>query len=359
MRNLNNRNLFLVIFGITALYFGSSMVRLLVLLAPAFGLLAAIGVLGVLKPFSTLLREPPKVVTKAKYGLQHVGREFSGIAVFLIFIILMTNFAFSPQSGGIPKVYSQSLAPITITAGSLPIAPAAPVREWLDMLEWTRNNLAGTDVVCSWWDYGYWLTLLGNVTSLADNATINTTQIENIGFIFMANETQALKMLATYGAKYILVFVTLGTGQDTNTGAWGASQLGYGDEGKWMWMARISGKARQRFVDNGFLTNDTAWTDEATFGSYDNSTNRWVWNDAGTNSTIYKLMSWGEQRWCDQNSASPGELGVQPAYFKEAFFAGLDLAPTEAQSNYGSIVPLVCLYEIDWQQYYADYPSTT
>jgi len=358
MRNLNNRNLFLLIFGITALYFASSMVRLLVLFAPAFGLLAAIGVLGVLKPFSTLLREPPKVVTKAKYGLQHVGKEFSGIAVFLIFIILMTNFAFSPQAGGIPKVYSQSYAPITITAGSLPIAPATPVREWLDLLEWTRNNLAATDVVCSWWDYGYWLSLLGNVTSLADNATINTTQIENIGEIFMANETQSLKMLATYNAKYILVFTTLGIGQDSQ-GNWGASQLGYGDEGKWMWMARISGKARDRFINAGFLTNNTAWTNEDKFGRYNNETNKWEWNDAGTNSTIYKLMSWGEQRWCNQNGASPIELGVQPVYFKEAFFSGLDLDPTSAANNYGSIVPLVCIYEIDWQKYYADYPSGT
>jgi dolichyl-diphosphooligosaccharide--protein glycosyltransferase len=354
MRNLNNRNLFLVIFGITALYFASSMVRLLVLLAPAFALLASIGVFGVLKPFSTLLREPPKIVTKAKYGLQHVGKEFSGIAVFLIFIILMTNFAFAPQSGGIPKVYSQSYAPVTVTAGSLPIAPAEPVREWLDMLEWTRNNLAGTTVVCSWWDYGYWLTLLGNVTSLADNATINTTQIENIGLTFMANETQSLKMLAAYNAKYILVFVTLG--QDSQ-GNWG--MLGYGDEGKWMWMARISGKARQRFLDAGFLTNNTAWDDESTFGKYDNSTNKWVWNDAGTNSTIYKLMSWGEQRWCGQNSATAADVGVQPTYFKEAFFSGLDLTTANAGSNYGGIVPLVCLYEIDWAKYYADYPSGT
>jgi hypothetical protein len=175
----------------------------------------------------------------------------------------------------------------------------------------------------------------------------------------MANETQSVKMLATYGAKYILVFVTLGIGQDTNTGAWGASQLGYGDEGKWMWMARISGKARQRFLDGGFLTNDTAWDDESTFGKYDNSTNKWVWNDAGTNSTIYKLMSWGEQRWCDQNSATPTEASAQPIYFKEAYFAGLDLNPTNAGSNYGNIVPLVCLYEIDWAKYYADYPSGT
>jgi dolichyl-diphosphooligosaccharide--protein glycosyltransferase len=352
LRNLDNKNLFLLIFGLTALYFACSMVRLLVLMAPAFGLLASVGVLGVLKPFNTLLREPPKIVTKAKYGLEHVGKEFSGAAVFLIFLILMTNFAFSPQTGGIPKVYSQAYAPVTITAGSLPIAPAEPVKEWLDLLVWTKSNLDATTVVCSWWDYGYWLALLGNVTSLADNATINGTQIENIGFIFMANETQALKMLERYDAKYILVFTTLVVGQD-NSGNWGASWAGYGDEGKWMWMARISGKARDRFIYTGFLDEESAWTNEETFGKYNSTTNKWEWNDVGKNSTIYKLMSWGKQRWCIQNNAGTDEPGIEPQYFKEAYFAGVTLSPTDASSKYGRLVPLVCLYEIDWQKYYS------
>jgi dolichyl-diphosphooligosaccharide--protein glycosyltransferase len=101
------------------------------------------------------------------------------------------------------------------------------------MLDWLKSNVGfrpiNEKVVCSWWDYGYWLALLGNVTSLADNATINTTQIENIGFIFMANETQALKMLKFYDAKYVLVFTSLVTGQSYSQ--WYASWAGYGDEG--------------------------------------------------------------------------------------------------------------------------------
>ncbi len=361
LRNLNNKNLFLLIFGLTSLYFASSMVRLLVLMAPAFGLMASVGVLGVLKPFNTLLREPPKIVTKAKYGLEHVGKEFSGTAVFLIFLILMTNFAFAPQSGGMPKVYSQAYAPVTITAGSLPIAPNEPVREWLDMLKYLNDFRNSSIVVCSWWDYGYWLTVLGNVTSLADNATINDTQIENVGFIFMANETQALKMLKLYDAQYILVFTTLGLGQ-TQEGQNYVYSVGYGDEGKWMWMARISGKAHDRFVDGGFIDGQSAWTNEDTFGSYNSNTSRWEWNNVGKNSTIYELMSWGKQRWCNVRgeqgeSVSPDEAGVEPQYFKEAYFAGLDLSTTDASNKYGGLVPLVCLYEIDWQKYYSDYTS--
>jgi dolichyl-diphosphooligosaccharide--protein glycosyltransferase len=356
IRNPNNNNLFLLIFGLTALYFGSSMARLLVLMAPAFALLASSGVLGVLKPFVTLLKEPPRIVTKAKYNLEHVGKEFSGIGVFLIFLILMSNFSIAPQSGGIPKAITQAYVPVTITAGSIPIAPNVPVAEWYEMLTYLSNLRNSSIVVCSWWDYGYWLALLGNVTSLADNATINYTQIENIGFTFMANETQAVKMLKRYDAKYILVFTTVGltTSSGTTYGTW----VGYGDEGKWMWMARISGKARDRFVSSGFIDEESVWTDETKFGAYNNQTNAWEWNDVGMNTTIYKLMSWAKQRWCSTYSITPDQSGVQPTYFKEAFFSGLTLSPTEAQNNYGSIIPLVSLYEIDWQKYYTDYPNT-
>jgi dolichyl-diphosphooligosaccharide--protein glycosyltransferase len=338
--NLNNKNLFLLILGLTSLYFGCSMVRLLVLMAPAFSLLAAVGVIGILRPFIALLKEQPKITMKKKYSFEHVGKEFSGAAIFLVFLILMTNFAFPT-----PKVYRQAYTPITITAASLPLAPNEPVNEWLDSLTWMKNNLQSTTVVCSWWDYGYWLTILGNVTSLADNATINSTQIQNVGFVFMANETQALKMLKLYNAEYILVFTTF----DAN-GNW----VGYGDEGKWMWMARISGKAHDRFVAENFIDEQSAWTDETPFGAFNNETNKWEWNEEfGMNSTIYKLMSYGKALWCGTYGVQDPDMPVAPEYFEEAYFAGLDLSPSDASNKYGGLVPLICLYKIDWQKYYS------
>jgi asparagine N-glycosylation enzyme membrane subunit Stt3 len=316
-------------------------------LAPAFSILAAVGTIGVLKPFITLLKEPSKIVSKKKFGLEHVGKEFSGTAVFMVFLILMTNFAISPQSGGIPKVLSQAYAPMTITAGSLPISTQEPVREWMDMLVWTRSNLNSGTVVCAWWDYGYWLTLLGNVTTLADNATINSTQIENIGFIFMANETKSLEMLKRYNAEYILVFTTLGLSQSQSGVA--VTEARYGDEGKWMWMAKISGQAHDRFVSSNFTDENSAWTDETKFGSFNQST--WIWSDAGTNSTIYALMSWARHKWTSEWASQYGltepEPYVEPQYFKEAYIAGLSLSPQDAQ-KYGGIIPLVCLYEIEY-----------
>lgn len=359
LRNPTNRNIFLLLFGATSLYFAASMVRLLVIFAPAFSLLAAIGILGVLKPFYTLLRETPQIVIKSKRRIARVSKEYSGVVIFLVFILLVTNFAFSPQNGGMPRVYGQAYAPLTVSAASLPLGGAnlaEPAQEWLDMLSWTRNNLDSGTVVCSWWDYGYWLSILGNVTTLADNATVNTTQIENIGFTFMASENQSMAMLEHYDAKYILVFTTLGLATVSDQSYYVAQSAGFGDEGKWSWMARISGQAHDRFVDDGLISADEAWTDENSFGSVSNQTNAWEWNDMGKNSTVYKLLSWAKQRWVDvsgtANQVVSDEEGIEPTYFKEAYFAGLDLKPAEASAKYSGLIPIVALYEIDWDAYY-------
>jgi len=349
LRNPSNRNVFLLIFGATSLYFAASMVRLLVIFAPAFSIIAAIGVFGILKPFFTLLRETPQMVMKSKRKLERVSKEYSGIAIFLVFILLVTNLAFSPQNGGVPRVYGQAYAPITISAASIPILPSEQVPTWLNMLSYTKTNLQSTDVVCSWWDYGYWLTLMGNVTTLADNATINTTQIENIGFIFMANETQALEMLKLYDAKYILVFTVLAVGQ-TSSGSYQAYPVNLGDEGKWAWMARISGQASKRLVKDGFIEEADAWTDETAFGN-STSSGSWSWNSKGSNSTVYKLMSHAWQRWVDTIGNLYGitlsETAATPTYFKEATITGITVLPSE----YGGLIPLVALYEIDWETY--------
>ncbi|MEM1563327.1 MAG: STT3 domain-containing protein, partial [Candidatus Bathyarchaeia archaeon] len=358
--NLNNRNLFLLVFGLTSLYFACSMVRLFVIMASAFSLLVAIGINGLLKPFVALLKEPPRISVKKKYGLERVGREFSGLAVFLIFLILMVNLAFP-----MPRVYTQAYAPTTISGGSLSVSPqylSTPVKEWIDTLYWMRTRLSPTTVVCSWWDYGYWMTVLGNVTSLADNATINTTQIENIGFIFIANETQAMKMLKLYNASYILVYTTIyaKNGEWVNAG---------GDEGKWIWMAAISGKGRSRFIEGGFISESEMWNEKLDdvrklFGNYTLGTN-WIDidkngqvgdgelepNPRGQNTTIYKLMRYAVESWKQQHGLSSSTIEL--LYFTPEYIAGLD----NDGSKYGGVVPLVCLYKINWEKYYSEHPS--
>ena len=365
LRNPTNRNVFLMVFAVTSLYFAASMVRLLAIFAAAFCIIAAIGIMGIIKPFYTLLQESPRTIAKTKRKLARVSKEYSGVAVFLIFMMLVTNFAFSPQTGGVPRAINQAFVPTAISASSLPIGGAGlsqPVGTWLDALSWLKNNVPSNNVVVSWWDYGFWLTYLGNVTTLTDNTTENTTQIENTGFIFMGNQTQSMQMLSTYNnhddpgrVNYILVFtvVQIST-SSSSTSTYVASPAGYGDEGKWVWMARISGEAENRLIQEGYMNAATAWTDETAFGS--SSTGTWVWNDQGENCTVYELMNYAEVQYCNTLSAagisiSPSTTTTIPTYFSltGGYIAGLETSP----GQYGGLVPLVAIYKIDWNAYYA------
>jgi asparagine N-glycosylation enzyme membrane subunit Stt3 len=216
-----------------------------------------------------------------------------------------------------------------------------------------KTNVPSTDAVVMWWDYGNWLADIGNVTSLADNTTENATQIANVGFIFMGNETQSMQMLSSYGqdrVKYIAVFTVLQiSSSSSGSGQYVASPAGYGDEGKWVWMARISGQDKPRLLQEGFMTPGTAWTDEKQFGATNTQTNQWQWNDQGLNCTVYELMNNAEVQYCTRMSSSsftltPDQTTTVPTYFTEAYFAGATATP----GAYGNLIPIIAIYSINW-----------
>jgi dolichyl-diphosphooligosaccharide---protein glycosyltransferase len=372
LKNPTNRNIFLLLFATTSLYFATSMVRLLVLFAPAFAIIASIGIVSIIKPFYTLLHESSRTLAKSKRRMARVSKEYSGVAIFLIFIILMTSFAFSPQTGTvtgqefIPRSISQAYTPTAISSASLPIGGVglnSPVTAWLDAVNYLKNSgsVTSSDVVVMWWDYGNWLADLGNVTSIADNTTVNSTNIENDGYIFMANENQSMAMLNSYNParmQYIAVFTVLQAQQQTD-GSYLVGPSGYGDEGKWSWMARISGQAKDRFIQEGYMTSSNEWTDESSFGSVVQNSQtgqqQWQWNDRGLNCTVFELMNYAEARYAETQTQSgitvnADQTTTAPKYFVEAYFAGINTPPT----TYGGLIPIVAIYKIDWASYYAD-----
>jgi len=279
-------------------------------------------------------------------------------------MILVTNFAFSPQTGGMPRVVEQAFIPTAISGSSLPIGGPnlnAPVGTWLEAINWLKENVASTTAVVMWWDYGNWLADLGNVTSFADNTTVNSTQIQNVGFTFMGTENQSLAMLNNYGqdrVKYIAVFTVLQISQQSES-TWVASPAGFGDEGKWVWMARISGQGADRLVNEGYISQGTMWTDETAFGASNPTTGRWEWNDRGLNCTVFELMNYAEVQYANTATAVlasqgitvvPDQTTTEPTYFKMAQFAGINAHPYQ----YGGYIPLVAIYSIDWAAYNAD-----
>jgi dolichyl-diphosphooligosaccharide--protein glycosyltransferase len=368
LKNPSTKNVFFIVFGVTSLFFAASMIRLLAIFAPAFAVVAAVGVMGVLKPFYTLLKESPRQLAKTKRKLMRVSKEYSGVAIFLIFIVLVTEVAFSPQqAGGVPRAVQQSFIPTALSASSLPIGGAtlsSSVTPWTDALAWMKSGLPANSVVVAWWDYGDWLSDIGNVTTLCDNTTYNATQIGNVGLIMMGNENQSLMMLNHYEdynnpgrVNYILVFLVLAIEQTSSgSSTYEAVPAGYGDEGKFVWMARISGTYEQMYIKDGYMgtTNGlTEWKDETSFGNY-SSSGAWTWNSQGENCTMNEIMYSAASQYCQQLEAagmtiSPSWTASTPTYFNKVQIFGLDTSP----SQYGGLVPLVALYQVNYGAYYA------
>jgi dolichyl-diphosphooligosaccharide--protein glycosyltransferase len=324
VQNPTNRNIFLIIFGLTAIYFAGSMVRLNLLLAPAFSILWALALVQLIRPFVTILRESPKISRRKMRFRSRVGKEFSAAFIILMFLLLTVTFVLPSTGSTFPRVINRAYSPTTIAAASLPLKPTEPVRDWLDALNWMRVNLDQNDVVCSWWDYGYWITAIANKTTLADNGTINSTQISLIGKMFMSNETEAIKFLKEYDVAYVVVYQSFR--QD-------GSDAVYGDEGKWRWMARIPGLDDTKF---GNFTLGLDWTDTNENGQAEDD--ELIANELGNSTVLYKLMHYAR----DMKLQGYSEIVLE--HFEEAYFSQ---APWFQDSS-GYFAPMVCVYKVNY-----------
>ena len=336
-----NLSIFAIIYGLTSVFSASSMIRLNILMSSPISLFSALAIVRLLKPFILSLRKPARITRRKNQLRRFFGREMSMMIIMLIFILLLlayvigTDFAASPTQRRGPRFYVQAYAPTTISGAGLSAKPSDITRDWLNALAWIRLNTppsprrpgeAGT-VVASWWDYGYWITTIANRTSLADNGTWNSTQIKQIGLMFMSNEEEAVKILKKFNVTHLIVFITF----DTQ----GRILMAGGDEGKWQWMARIPGLDDKAF---GNYTLGWDWTDLNENGRPDRG--EIMPNQKGQNTTIYKLMTYGREMTLQ------GYSTVQLKYFEKAYFS----------QEYGSLRPapgtqyiaLVCVYRVNY-----------
>jgi dolichyl-diphosphooligosaccharide--protein glycosyltransferase len=321
LRNPTYKNLFLTIFGLTSIYFASSMVRLILIMAPAICLLWALGLVRLIRNFIPFLTVPPPV-TRRKRRLESYGRkEFGGIFMIIIFFLLMLYFVFPAQLVPYPSTLNRAYSPTTVAAAGLVIKSEEIVSDWIEALQWMRENLPQNAIVASWWDYGYWITTVSNKTTLADNATFNWTQIQQIALMFLSNETEAVKILKKYNADYVVVFASFDTnGRYANIG---------GDDGKWMWMARIS-EPLTGLNDTGYRQYEL---DPETGALRDVG-----WNELGLNSVIYKLMTYGKDTKLYGASSVVSLENFKLVYYSKGSPVG------------NAYYALVCVYEIIYDE---------
>ena len=230
LQRARNDDIFVLLWGVTSVYFAASFVRLTLIMAPAFCILAAIGTVELGKPAVDIIREAVIYPKRKTRVIARIGREF-GVAIFLILLIIIVPSFW--------RAVQTSYQPATIVTSSIPAVPTAggelKYQDWLEALSWMRYNTAPGSVVFAWWDYGYWITALGDRRSVADNGTQNSTQIGMIAQTFLDNITMAIPNLQRYNVSYVAIFITPSSGG----GQAGQSYQGFGEDGKWYWMARI------------------------------------------------------------------------------------------------------------------------
>ncbi len=228
-RRMKEEDIFLVVYILTLYYFTGSMIRIVLLFAPAAAIVGAYGLSMVLKHFGQLMKKDKVIKSRRrKRQVKTMMGTQEGIVVFAIVGILMVAQVNHASSVSIDQMSWSEL----VAGGSF--------HDWEESLTYMRENLPGTAVVVSWWDYGYWMNVIGNVTCVNDNATFNGTRMGLTGMAMMqTDELESAKIFRILHADYVLVYF----GHLLNG-------LG-GDEGKWPWMLRICNDNTNSYLEMG------------------------------------------------------------------------------------------------------------
>jgi len=291
------------------------------------------------------MKEAP-IIPKRKIGFQtHVGKEFSGAFLIVMLLLLTLTLVLPSPRSSYPRVFDHAYTPVTIATGSMGLRPDRTVVDWFYALNWMRNN-ESVKVVASWWDYGYWTTIVGNKTTLADNGTINMTQIERIAWMFLSNETQAIEILKPYDVTHVLVFITF----DTN-----GKDIGWGEESKWRWMARISypltGVNDTAYASGSSdLPLGTDWVD--TNGDNQKTDDELLPNAKGRSTVIYKMMLLGkkEVKTSYGDTIDDTSITLFKKYFSLVYTSFTDPSrpAKEVTRHYGGAYGIVCIFEVKY-----------
>lgn len=190
LRRLKYKDLFIVLFALTALYGAGTYIRLMVVVAPAISILGGLALTSILSSASLVVKQQPEKKSRASF----LSRGY-GILILAIVIVAM-----------VPLVYNLSAAdrPTMIVSSSSGYPAAVP--DWMEALSWMRDNLPPDTIVGCWWDYGYWINVMSNKSVIADNSTTNGTQIKLIAEAFLNNETTALEIFKAMKVEYVVVY---------------------------------------------------------------------------------------------------------------------------------------------------------
>ena len=281
-RRRNDTAIFALLLGITGVYVSATFARLLVFASVGIIVLAGLGLFEVTRSIMAYRETAATPATaprltaatreeRRKMEFASRAHSTSGQVVKISYVIVMIMML------SIPLFYPSNSN--WLSSADVPTAIAnggtgyrLQTEDWTEAMEWLSQNTEPDAVIASWWDYGYWITTLGNRPSLADNATLNHTRIQSIARMFVSDEESAMKIVQDLKADYLLVYVVgqvrfYGQTNANGTEAGGDGErlsiytLGQGgDESKKQWFMRIGGFDEANYIEeDGFTPKPEFW----------------------------------------------------------------------------------------------------
>ena len=260
-RRRNDMSIFALIIGITGVYVSATFARLLVFSSIGIILLAGLGLYEITRTIMNYKAIEPSHKKKRKVEGEKTSQMdrpikivYAVIVVFLISIPVLDNGVLYPQNSN--WLSSADIPPSIANGGT---GFRVKTNDWINALNWMSTNTSSNSVITSWWDYGYWITTLGNRTSLADNATINQTRIATIAKMFMDQTDNGLKIAQDLKSDYIVVYIVGQRFSGINGSELYVLGNG-GDESKKQWFIRIGGFDENRYLEqDGFTPTPFFW----------------------------------------------------------------------------------------------------
>ncbi len=257
-KNLQNKNssfikndmiIFALVLGIIGVYTGSTFVRLEVFGSVSVIILASLGITALTKYF---FADHLKSSIPASKLLQ-----LSFIAGITILLAVPLVYPAGSEVSSLVDI------PPTILNGAT--SYGVVTNDWLDALNWIKNNTPEDAVIAAWWDYGYWISTMGERASLADNSTTRLGVIENIARMFFDNPDSAWTTLNETESDYVLIFIAgAKINPDPSNSIYRLT--GGGDESKKQWLIKIAGYDVAKYLHSDGLSGTDYFHNETLLG---------------------------------------------------------------------------------------------
>lgn len=256
----NDAAIFALILGITGVYVSATFARLLVFASVGIIVLASIGLYEITR---NIMERRETSASKSKKKPNEVLASASStriIYVATVIALLLIPVFYPPYSSWVTAVD----VPTAIANGGS--VYRIQTDDWTETMQWISENTEEDAVIAAWWDYGYWITTLGERTTIADNATLNQTRIESVAKMFIGDQEAGAQIAQDLDVDYVMVYVVAqkaltGTAGDESGTQVPLYTLGQGgDESKKQWIMRIAGYNETRYLEgDGFTGKSTFW----------------------------------------------------------------------------------------------------